>query len=161
MENQHIMHSSINIISKPLSEFGNFSYSYEGIKNQEFFLVESGVLKNFIMDSRYAKKFNKPVQTSTSIFVETQEDSRFDLGDFRDGFVITDVISGDLNAVTGDFKASITGYILENNRKIPVNNVVMSYSLHNLKEMRICNDKPDKESRFSCSSLFFPSIKIS
>jgi len=161
MENQQIMYSSINIISKPHSEFGNFSYSSEGIQNKEFFAVESGVLKNFFMNSRYGRKFNKPVQISTSIFVEAQEDSKFDLGSFKDGFVITDVISGDLNAVTGDFKASITGYILENNRKIPVNNVVMSYSLHDLKEMKICNDKPDKESGFSCSSLFFPNIKIS
>lgn len=156
--NKKIFSTDISIISQPVSKYYKQQYDEEGLKLTEYNLIEKGVLKNFILNSKYAKKLKKATSGDNLLIIESDHQKK--IKSFMDGVVITELISCNLNPIKGDFKASAIGQQIINGKETPVNNIVFSFNLKDFLKMELCDDDLYEEGKIITPSIFIPKIII-
>lgn len=169
--NSQILSSNISIIDNPLSEEGFIdTYDYEGTKTKEKILIEKGILKHFLLSSRFAKKFNELPSGNVFSFSNNCEFSNLFINSVNpikqitsNYILINQIVSDNLNSITGDFKASCSGVLYENNKEIPFHNAVIGFNLSDLINMNLLDEdqKYDFNSAIKTSRVFIPNIKLS
>jgi len=110
--------------------WGTIYHDDEGTKTQKTYLIENGILKNYIYDLFYALKHNKqstgngrrqsyahrpfPRMTNTMI-LPGKEDPNSLLKGIKKGILVKKMGGGQVNTLTGDFIFEVQeGYLLEN-----------------------------------------------
>jgi TldD protein len=127
--------------------WGTFYHDDEGTKAQKTYLIENGILKNYLYDLFYALKHNKqstgngrrqsyahrpfPRMTNTMI-LPGKDDPKSILKGINRGILVKKMGGGQINTLTGDFIFEVQeGYLIENGEII-----------HSLKQASIIGNGP-------------------
>ncbi len=92
--------------------FGSRLFDSEGIAARRFPLFEDGVLRNYYVDSYYARKLGMRPTTEKISNLSWKEGKRSCaeiVGGLKDGIVVTSFLGGNSNETTGDFSVGIMG----------------------------------------------------
>ena len=136
----------IIITDDPLRPFGHRSRPFdgEGVAVASRLVVDDGVLRTWLLDSRSARKLDLastgsaarapggvPEPGPSNLFlaagVVTPDEL---LSDIRNGFYVTEMLGMSFNLVTGDYSRGATGYWIENGEKThPVSEVTVAGNL--------------------------------
>jgi len=135
MLNQKIAAEVLTIIDDPFvpQGLGSRLYDHEGISAQKMMVIEKGVLKNYYIDTYYAKKLGvDPTFGSQSNIVFQLGNRNLDqmVADTKSGILITSFIGGNTNPTTGDYSLGLQGILIEDGKLIhPVNEMNISGNL--------------------------------
>ena len=156
--NHQIFSDTINIIDKPdiVKGMGSQCFDSEGVKSDSLKLVDSGFLKNYLVDTYNGKKLNLKSNGrsggSTNLYFENgnmniEELLRID----NRSLYITETIGHGTNLVTGDYSVGATGFLVENGEfKYPVNEITIAGNFNEMfKNITLANDL---EFRYSVNS---------
>ncbi|MGV6852969.1 MAG: metalloprotease PmbA [bacterium] len=132
----------ISLHEQPFLDDGlrSSSYDSEGVATSDKYLVEKGILQNYLLGSYSARKlglettgnagglYNLSVESSQSSFEELLEQ----LGT---GFYVTELMGQGVNMITGDYSRGASGFWVESGKiTYPVQEVTIA---GNLKEMLV------------------------
>ena len=98
---------------------GSRLFDNEGLATKKRTIFDSGVLKNYYIDTYYGKKLNlKPTSGGTTNLVfETGRHKLDDLiASLDKGILVTGFNGGNCNGSTGDFSYGIEGFLIENGK---------------------------------------------
>ena len=125
-----VFSNGISIIDDPHRVRGLSSRPFdgEGVKNSKRALVENGILKSWLLDTRSAKKLNlattghasrglgsPPSPSPTNMYMEKGNITPDALiKDIKNGFYITETFGMGVNLVTGDYSQGASGFWIEN-----------------------------------------------
>ena len=153
-----IFSDTINIIDKPdiVKGMGSQCFDSEGVKSDSLKLVDSGFLKDYLVDTYNGKKLNLKSNGrsggSTNLYFENgnmniEELLRID----NRSLYITETIGHGTNLVTGDYSVGATGFLVENGEfKYPVNEITIAGNFNEMfKNITLANDL---EFRYSVNS---------
>ena len=109
---------ALTITDDPFVEQGQSSrlYDGEGMTAKALPLFEKGVLKNYYLDTFYARKLEVEPTTgspSNSVFALGDKDQAGWMKELGKGILITGFLGGNSNSNTGDFSAGIQGFLFE------------------------------------------------
>jgi len=109
---------ALTITDDPFVEQGQSSrlYDGEGMTAKVMPLFEKGVLKNYYLDTFYARKLEVEPTTgspSNSVFALGDKDQAGWMKELGKGILITGFLGGNSNSNTGDFSAGIQGFQFE------------------------------------------------
>lgn len=139
----------ITIIDDPTKQRGLRSKPFdgEGVAGQRRALVEDGVLKTWLLDTRSANKLGlattghaargtggPPSPAASNVWMEPGMISRESLiGEIEDGILVTGLFGMGVNLITGDYSRGFNGFRIENGTvTYPISEVTLA---GNLKEM--------------------------
>jgi len=97
--------------------FSSGSFDGEGMATRRRPIFESGVLKNFYLDTYYASKLGQEPTTGSAtnlVFPAAARDLTGLLKAMGTGILITDFRGGNSNDATGDFSTGVSGHWVEN-----------------------------------------------
>jgi PmbA protein len=140
---EKIFAAGIDIIDDPLRPRGPRSrpFDAEGVAGSRRALVESGVLKTWILDCATARELDlettghaqrgvssTPSPSPSNLHLAPGGKSPAELiADIDDGFYVTDMIGMGVNLVTGDYSRGASGFWIENGeRTYPVSEVTIA-----------------------------------
>lgn len=114
---QAVGNSLLNITDEPLISkgFGSRHFDGEGISAHPLPLFESGILRNYYVDTYYGKKLDlKPTTGSTSnldwgLGPKSEAELITDAGE---GVFVTGFLGGNSNGTTGDYSLGIQGFMI-------------------------------------------------
>ena len=135
-ENKPITSSILTIYDDPFILSGPASrlFDGEGLASVKRPLIESGVLKNYFIDTYYGRKLGmKPTSGSSSnvVFGKGTRSPEEMIRSLKKGILITGFIGGNCNGSTGDFSYGIEGFYIENGIVIhPVNEMNLSGNMN-------------------------------
>lgn len=144
-----VFSSNINIIDDPhrLRGLRSKPFDGEGVRNARAAIIESGVLKTWLLDCASAKQLGltttghasrgtggPPSPSATNLYIEPGPQSPEELiADIREGFYVTELIGMGVNGVTGDYSRGAAGFWIENGKvAYPVSGITIA---GNLKDM--------------------------
>ena len=136
----------ISITDDPLRPFGHRSRPFdgEGVAVASRLVVDDGVLRTWLLDSRSARKLDLvstgsaarapggvPEPGPSNLFLSAGTVTPDELlSDIRNGFYVTEMLGMSFNLVTGDYSRGATGYWIENGEKThPVSEVTVAGNL--------------------------------
>ncbi len=96
---------------------GSRSFDREGMAAKAFGVVEGGVLKNYYLDWYYARKLGLPPTTGSqsNLVVTAGKLSLQELvAQAKNGLLVTSLIGGNSNSLTGDFSVGLQGRAIVN-----------------------------------------------
>lgn len=148
--NEQIANDLITIVDDPFLKDGVASSSFdgEGVATKYKKVIDKGVLKTYLHNSKTAKKdgvestgnaskgsYKSPVSISpTNMYIESGGTSLEDMiKSIEKGIMIIDVqgLHSGLNAVSGDFSLSAYGYVIEGGKIArPVNQITIAGNLY-------------------------------
>jgi PmbA protein len=146
---QQVFSSSIKVIDKPdiIKGMGSQCFDSEGVKSETLNLVNSGVLKNYLIDTYYGKKLNLKSNGrcggSTNLYLESGQVIFKELLKINSRCLyITETIGHGANLVTGDYSVGATGFLVENGElKYPVNEITIAGNFNDMfKNITLAND---------------------
>jgi PmbA protein len=122
---------------------GSRAFDGEGLRSRQNVVVESGVLRTFLLDSYSARKLGREstasaarggaaVSASTTNFVLGAGATTHDalVAKTERGLYVTDMMGFGFNALTGDFSRGASGFWIENGElTFPVSEVTISSNL--------------------------------
>jgi PmbA protein len=130
--------------------FGTAPFDGEGVPTRRTVVIESGVLKSYLLNTYTARKLNlqttgnasrglagNPGIGSGNFFLQPGiKTPQQIIGDIKQGFYVTEFLGFGVNLVTGDFSRGASGLWIENGElTFPVEEVTVA---GNLKDM-LCN----------------------
>lgn len=92
---------------------GSRLFDAEGIAARPLPIFQGGVLRNYYIDTYYAKKLKLPPTTggpSNARWKLGDKDQAGLLADMKDGILVTGFLGGNSNATTGDFSFGVVGH---------------------------------------------------
>ncbi len=122
-------------------------FDAEGLANPAMKLIESGVLRNWVLDLRSARQLglqstgrasrgtsSPPSPSTTNLYMEAGSVTPQELiEDIKSGFYVTELMGFGINIVTGDYSRGAAGFWIENGEiTYPVSEITTA---SNLKEM--------------------------
>ena len=126
---------------------GSRYFDSEGVKTEELKLVDSGVLKHYLVDTYYGKKLNLKSNGRSSgtsnLFFENGLVSYKDLLKLNSrSLYITETIGHGSNLVTGDYSVGANGFLIENGVfKYPVSEITIAGNFKDIfKNITLAND---------------------
>ena len=146
---QQIFSSSINIFDKPdlVKGMGSQCFDSEGVKSEALKLVESGFLKEYLVDTYNGKKLNLRSNGrsggSTNLYFENGQISFEELLKIHSrSLYITETIGHGTNLVTGDYSVGANGFLVENGElKYPVSEITIAGNFNDMfKSITLAND---------------------
>ncbi len=169
---RQIFANNISIIDDPkiLRGIGSQPFDAEGLANEKIHLVENGVLKNWILDLRSAKKLGlesngrasrglggHPHPTSTNVYMENGEVTREQMiSEVKNGLYLTDLFGMGINTVNGDYSQGANGFWIENGEiAYPVSEITIAG--HLLEMFKNIDAANDLEMRYSKNA---PTLRI-
>ncbi len=127
---QAIFGAGITIIDDPRRVRGGRSrlFDGEGVPTSTQTLVENGVLKTWLLDSRSARQLGlastghaargtggPPSPSSTNLYMQAGTLTPAELmADIKEGLYITELLGGGMNGVTGDYSRGAAGFMIRN-----------------------------------------------
>jgi PmbA protein len=105
----------LDVVDDPLAKrgLGSRLFDGEGLAARRFPIFEKGVLRNFFIDTYYARKLKLPPTTrglsNLGWALGTQGREGL-LADLREGILVTGFLGGNSNGTTGDFSLGAQGY---------------------------------------------------
>jgi PmbA protein len=127
---EQLFASNINIIDDPLRVRGARSRAFdgEGQRGARRALIESGVLTSWIMDSRSARQLGlastghasrgtsgPPGPSASNLYLEAGTLTPAALmEDIVEGVLITEMMGGGVNGITGDYSRGAAGFMIRN-----------------------------------------------
>ncbi len=126
---QQIFSPEMNIIEDPLlpRSLGAKFFDGEGIATQKRYWIEHGILTNWLLDLRSARKLNlqstgnagrgissPPLPSVSNVYVEAGKLSEAELiKDIAQGFYVTSMMGMGVNLLTGDYSQGAEGFWIE------------------------------------------------
>lgn len=109
----------LNLTDDPLipKGFGSRLFDREGLTARPMAIFEGGVLRNFYIDTYYAKKLGAPATTggpSNLVWKLGSKGQAALLGDLKEGILVTGFLGGNSNGTTGDFSLGVQGFRVRN-----------------------------------------------
>ena len=129
---------------------GSFSFDAEGVATQNKAIIENGVLKTLLYNTKAAAKdgvkstgnaskvgFGGAISTGTTNFYLVPGEKSYDqlVAGIKEGVIITDLagLHSGTNPVSGDFSVSAEGYFVENGKIIkPVEQITVAGNFYEL-----------------------------
>jgi len=129
---------------------GSFSFDAEGVATQNKAVIENGVLKTLLYNTKAAAKdgvkstgnaskagFGGAINTGTTNFYLVPGEKSYDhlVADIKNGVIITDLagLHSGTNPVSGDFSVSADGYFVENGKITkPVEQITVAGNFYEL-----------------------------
>lgn len=144
-ENTPVASELVTIVDDPLLPRapGSRPFDGEGLPSRQNLVVESGVLKTFLLDSYSARKLNRTSTASaarsggsigpstTNFILRAGTESRDDIvASVERGLYVTEMMGFGFNPITGDFSRGASGFWIENGKlTFPVSEVTISSTL--------------------------------
>lgn len=104
---------------------GSRIFNDEGIALNKRYIIENGVLKNYLVDDYYGRKLKMEPNggyPANMIVAKGSRDQSAIISDLPKAILVTGFIGGNSNGTTGDFSFGIVGHLIENGRIVkPVN----------------------------------------
>jgi PmbA protein len=164
----------VHIVDDPLMPRapGSRAFDGEGLLSRRNVVVESGVLKSYLMDTYSARKLGLKSTgsasrspsggispSSSNLILEASTQSRDELiADTKHGLYVTGMMGFGFNAVTGDFSRGASGFLIDNGKLgHPVSEVTISLNLDQLLQ-RIDAVADDLDQRTAIAS---PTFRVS
>lgn len=168
---EQVLPASVSIVDEPLLSRrpGSRPFDGEGVRGETMFLVENGILKNWLLDTATAKELGLSSNgrgarssggvspSSTNVSVTPGEMSPEELiAETKSGIYVHELIGQGTNLVTGDYSRGATGYLIENGELTrPVSEFTVA---GNLREMLLgLTLANDLDTRFS---LVAPTMRV-
>jgi PmbA protein len=145
---------------------GSRTYDGEGMATRPRPIIEKGVLRNYYLDTYYARKLKLEPTTgghTNLIFATGKRDLAGLLRELRDGILVTGFIGGNSNPTTGDFSFGIRGLLVEKGqttRSIAEMNLSGNLLAFFMRLVETGND-PYAYSSTRCPSLRFDKVQFS
>jgi len=116
---EQIASELLTIYDDPFVPRGNGSRHFddEGLSARRMPIIEKGVLKNYYIDSYYARKLGVEATTgggSNGVFDLGDKDQAGWLREVGRGLLVTGFLGGNSNSSTGDFSTGVQGFLFEN-----------------------------------------------
>lgn len=141
-----IFKDGINIINDPHIKRGLASkpYDAEGVANKKIYLIENGILKEWLLDIRSANQLglqtngcatrglaSPPSPSSSNLYMENGAESPTSLiSNIKSGFYVTETFGMGINLITGDYSQGASGFWIENGEiAYPVSELTIAGSL--------------------------------
>jgi PmbA protein len=167
-EGEQIASSLFTVTDDPFVKQGQNSrlFDGEGMAARNMPVIEKGVLRNYYIDTYYARKLETtPTTGSPSNIV-------FELGDKSQegwikalgrGILVTNFIGGNSNSSTGDFSAGIQGFYFENGSIVkPVAEMnIAGNHLEFWKQLVGLGNDPNPYSSLRSPCLVFEAVSVS
>lgn len=164
----------VNIVDDPLLPRapGSRAFDGEGLLSRRNVVVESGMLKTYLMDTYSARKLDLKSTASASrspsggvspsssnLILRASSQSRDELiADTKHGLYVTGMMGFGFNAVTGDFSRGASGFLIQDGElSHPVSEVTISLNLDQLLQ-RIDAVADDLDQRTAIAS---PTFRVS
>lgn len=164
----------VDIVDDPLLPRapGSRAFDGEGLLSRSTTVVESGVLKSYLMDTYSARKLGLKStgsasrspsggisSSSSNLILKASSQSRDELiADTRHGLYVTGMMGFGFNAVTGDFSRGASGFLIEDGKlSHPVSEITISLNLDQLLQ-RIDAVADDLDQRTAVAS---PTFRVS
>ena len=144
-ENTRIASELVSIVDDPLIPRapGSRPFDGEGLRSRENRVVESGVLKTFLLDCYSARKLNRASTASasraggaigpstTNFILRAGKTSRDEIvSSVKRGLYVTEMMGFGFNPITGDFSRGASGFWIEDGKlAFPVSEVTISSTL--------------------------------
>jgi len=164
----------VDIVDDPLlpKAPGSRAFDGEGLLSRRNVVVESGVLKGYLMDTYSARKLGQKSTgsasrspsggispSSSNLILRASSQSRDELvADTKHGLYVTGMMGFGFNGVTGDFSRGASGFLIEDGKlSDPVSEVTISLNLDQLLQ-RIDAVADDLDHRTAVAS---PTFRVS
>lgn len=159
----------LNISERPhlKGKLASTPFDHEGVRTKDLDIVESGVLKSFLITSYAGRKLNMTPTghaggTHTWLINSTVPDQASLLKQMGTGLLVTDLMGSSVNIISGDYSRGAAGFWVENG--------VIQYPVHeitiagNLKEMfrnivAIAGDIDQRKSTL-CGSILLENMTV-
>ena len=171
---QQIASDKVNLIDDGLIKKGPGSSTFdgEGVPTCKKYLIEKGILKNYLFDTFYARKMKAqttgnasrsystvPFISTTNLYIDKGDTSPDDIIKGIDGgLYVTSTMGSGLNEATGDYSVGAEGFWIEKGElSHPVSQVTISGNFLDVFKniVEVGNDL------YMMDSTFAPTIKIS
>ena len=164
-----VFSDNITIIEDPFVKggFGSSSFDMEGVSTKTRTLVESGVLKGYVLSSYSARKLG--MQTTGNAggvhnleLQAGEKDLDQLLKQMQKGLLVTELIGHGVNTVTGDYSRGAVGYWVENGEiQYPVDEITIAGNLKDMyqKIVEVGNDV-DRRSNIITPSLLIDNMMV-
>jgi len=164
-----VFSDNITIIEDPFVKggFGSSSFDMEGVSTKTRTLVESGVLKGYVLSSYSARKLG--MQTTGNAggvhnleLQAGEKDVDQLLKQMQKGLLVTELIGHGVNTVTGDYSRGAVGYWVENGEiQYPVDEITIAGNLKDMyqKIVEVGNDL-DRRSNIITPSLLIDNMIV-
>ncbi len=165
---EKIASDKLTVIDNPFIEgaLGSQLFDGEGMAARKRVVIDKGVLKEFFIDTYYARKLEvEPTGGGTSN-VELATGSRsLDeiVASVDKGILVTGFLGGNSNSTTGDFSYGIVGHLIESGKIVqPVNEMNIDGTLLTLwSQLEEVGNDPYTYSSWRLPSLYFKGIEFS
>ncbi|NDW04273.1 TldD/PmbA family protein [Jiella pacifica] len=166
-----VLPASVSIVDEPLLSRrpGSRPFDGEGVRGETMFLVEDGILRNWLLDTATAKELGlssngrgarssggvSPSSSNVSVTPGAMSPEEL-IAETKSGIYVHELIGQGTNLVTGDYSRGATGYLIENGELTrPVSEFTVA---GNLKEMLLSLTLAnDLDTRFS---LVAPTMRV-
>ena len=162
---------------------GSCSFDDEGVATKNKAVIENGVLKTFLHNTKTAKKdgvsstgngfkgmggFKAPVDVSpTNLYIVPSNSSKDDLiNEIKTGLIIRDLggLHSGINPISGDFSVICGGYVIENGVKSrPVEQITIAGNFYSVLKniVKTANDLNQLRGNVASPSLWIKGINVS
>ncbi|QQG46922.1 MAG: hypothetical protein HYZ30_00570 [Candidatus Azosocius agrarius] len=138
--NKKIFPNNVIIYEDPhiINSIGSKPFDNDGINTKFKIIVNNGYLKNYLLDTYYAKKLNMNSTGNSggiSNIIISNDNISFKnlIKKMYKGLLITELMENEVNIITGDYSYEIFGYFINKGEiEYPVNKIIIS---GNLKEI--------------------------
>lgn len=166
---QALFPEHITLMEKPhlLGGIGSAPYDADGVATFEKAIVESGVLKHYLLDAYSARKLKMPNTGNAggahNVMVSHGSDTFEQLVKKLDrGLLVTSLMGQGINLVTGDYSRGATGFWVENGViQYPVHEITIAGNLRSLYQniLAIGNDV-DQRSNIKTGSILLDNMMV-
>ena len=143
-----IFKDEINIINQPHLKggIGSTPYDYNGVKNEDLFIVSDGSLDNYFLNIRSARQLNLKPNGNSSPYNLTLQNGKPSpnelISNIKKGFFVTEMLGMSFNPVNGDYSRGAAGFLIENGEiSYPVSEVTIAGNMIDMmKNLTPAND---------------------
>jgi PmbA protein len=167
-QGQTVASPLLTLVDDPLIPAGLASrlFDSEGIVARRLPLIEGGVLRNYLLDTYYARKLGrKPTTGAPSNLVVTPGDRGLDalLVEADGGVLVTSFLGGNSDPTTGDYSFGVRGHRIEDGTMgAPVSEMNITGSLPRLLQRLVrVGDDPYPYASQLVPSLLFDDVQFS
>lgn len=174
---EQIFAPHINIIDNPHIKRGLASKPYdgEGVQNKERKIIENGVLKTWLLDTRSANQLGlkttgnasrgagaPPSPSSTNFYMEAGDKTQQELiKSIKSGLLVTDTFGMGINYTTGDYSQGASGLWIEDGEiAYPVSEVTLAGNLLEMFKSIIPADDLEFKYGVNAPSILIPEMTL-
>jgi PmbA protein len=165
---EKVFSEKLTITDDPFIVGGRSSrlFDNEGLATKKRMVFEKGVLKNYYIDTYYAKKLEMDPTSgsSTNLVFETGNKNLEQLVASTDkGILVTGFNGGNCNGTTGDFSYGIEGFLIENGEMVqPVSEMNITGNMKELwSNIAEAGNDVNKNSAWLVPSILFEGVDFS